>query len=214
MAPELHKILLVYKPKGVTSYDVIRMLQKRLGKLKMGHGGTLDPMAEGLLVIGIGKATKELKHILGKEKEYVADIKLGIQTTTDDIEGDIVVKKDFSHVQEEDIKKIVEDLPGTLELEVPIYSAIKKKGRPLYDYARKGQIVDIPVKNMTIYEAEFLSYERGIIKIKFKVSSGTYIRSIAREIGKRLGTVATLCALVRTTIGEYSIREAIDINQV
>jgi len=203
------EIILVDKPKGLTSYDVIRVLKKKIRCKKMGHGGTLDPNASGLLIIGIDRGTKELKKILGLPKEYLAEIKLGIATDTGDITGNIVSKKIVGNFTQDNVTKILKDLIGEIELKVPLYSAIKIKGKPLYKYAREGKEIQAPVKEMKVLSARLILLEGDILKIHFKVGSGTYIRSLAEEIGRRLDTDATLLNLRRTSIGPYKIESAI-----
>jgi tRNA pseudouridine55 synthase len=203
----MEELLLIDKPKGITSFDVIRKLRKKLDIWKMGHAGTLDPMATGLMLIGVGKGTKKLSTLIGLSKVYEAEITLGVRTTTGDIEGE-VIEQQLCNVSEPHVAMVIERMVGVHELSVPVYSAIKRNGKPLYEYARRGMDVEVPIKKMEVYETTFVSYEPQIIKVIFKVSSGTYIRSLAEEIGKRLGTVGTLSALRRTSIGDYHIDKA------
>lgn len=199
-------ILLIDKPKGITSFDVIRILRKKLGIHKMGHAGTLDPLATGLMIIATGSKTKELNNFLKLDKIYIADILLGTQTDTGDITGKIIKKKKVKNI---DINKI-KNLKGDIKLLVPYYSAIKHKGKPLYKYARENKKIKIK-KDMFIYYLKIISLKDNILKIKIKVKSGTYIRSIAEEIGRQLGTVATIKNLRRIQIGEYKIKKAMTL---
>lgn len=210
-------ILLVDKPKGITSFDVIRKLRKKLNIRKMGHAGTLDPLATGLLLIGVGDGTKKLKDLIGLPKTYETEILLGRSTTTGDMEGRVVEQKEITLVSQSNLEKdkvadILKDMVGTLELPVPIYSAIKKDGKPLYKYARKGEEVDIPIKKMEIRAIKLFNILCGkgecILSLQIDVSSGTYIRSIAEEIGRRLGYPATVKELRRTVIGKFEIKNA------
>ncbi|MSU55888.1 MAG: tRNA pseudouridine(55) synthase TruB [Candidatus Taylorbacteria bacterium] len=221
-------ILLIDKPKGITSFDCIRILRKKLNIRKMGHAGTLDPMATGLMIIGVGDGTKKLHEFLKLDKTYEAEILLGVKTDTGDITGQEVPisnsqfsinfqDKKFSN---EEIEKILQTMIGKLELPVPAYSAIKRGGEALYKKARRGEVVDTPSKVMEITAVEFLGVSspppqlrRGagggvVVSVRFDVTSGTYIRSLAEEFGRRLGVPATLAGLRRTRIGEFKIEDA------
>lgn len=205
---QLPEVMLIDKPQGITSYDVIRRLQKKYGRIKMGHAGTLDPMATGLMIIGVGVGTKKLHEFLKLDKTYEAEITLGIRTDTSDIIGTVVEEKSVPQYTEEKIKEILNSMIGENELSVSVYSALKKDGKPLYTYAREGKGVEIPIRKMKVYKADFISFVQNKIKVTFDVASGTYIRSLAEEIGKRLGTVATLSGLRRIRIGDFSVLDA------
>ncbi|TSD03088.1 MAG: tRNA pseudouridine 55 synthase [Parcubacteria group bacterium Athens0714_16] len=206
-------IILIDKPTEITSFDVIRILRRKLGIKKMGHAGTLDPLASGLMIIGINEGTKKLNEYLKLSKIYIADILLGISTTTGDREGKIIEKKKVENITKEQIEKVLKEMKGKLELKVPIYSAIKIKGKPLYEYARNGKDVDVPTKTMEILDTKLIDISDNKngsfnIKIEINVSSGTYIRSIAEEFGRRLGFPASLSDLRRIKIGDFDIKEA------
>lgn len=207
----MEKIILVNKPKGITSFDVIRILRKKLGIKKMGHAGTLDPLASGLMIIGIEEGTKELTNYIGLDKKYIAEILFGKETTTGDLEGEVIQEKSFDGLNENEVKNIVENFHGEFELEPPVYSAIKKDGKPLYKYARSGEEVEIQKRKMKVFSSRFISLKENILTIEFHVASGVYIRSLAVEIGKRLGYPATLNNLTRTQIGEYVLEKALEI---
>ncbi|MCC2630646.1 MAG: truB [Candidatus Paceibacter sp.] len=204
-------ILLIDKPKGISSYDCIRILQRKFGKIKMGHAGTLDPLATGLMIIGINEGTKQLHALLGLPKTYEAEILLGIRTETGDVEGKVVEEKVAPELDEKYIKDVLATMIGTLEITVPIYSAIKRQGKRLYEYAREGKEVEVPVKPMLVIEATLLEQKANVLTVKWNVGSGTYIRSLAEELGKRLGTVATVQNLRRTSIGDYDVADAMKI---
>lgn len=204
----MKKILLIDKPSGITSFDVIRELRKKLGIKKMGHAGTLDPLATGLLIIGIEEGTKELSNLIGLDKEYIAEIELGIQTDTSDRDGTVLEKKPVPDFTDEDLESILQNLQGSHKLEVSPYSAIKKAGKPLYTYARKGEDVTPPLRTMEIKETELLERNNNLLTIRFVVGSGTYIRSLAEKIGEDLNTLGTIKNLRRTRIGEYSVTDA------
>lgn len=206
-------IILVDKPKGITSFDVIRILRKKTGIRKMGHAGTLDPLATGLMIIATGKKTKELTQLLGLSKTYIAEIKLGIKTDSADTDGAVVETKAVPELTIEQIQKVLDGMVGDIELEVPIYSAIKREGKPLYAYAREGIAVEVPKKVMHISYAKVIAYTAPVITIDFGVKSGTYIRSLAEELAQRLGTVGTIQNLRRTSIGEFKVEDAIIIQK-
>lgn len=218
-------ILLIDKPSGITSFDVIRRLQRLCREAdkqppKMGHAGTLDPLASGLMLIGIGSGTKELTKLIKLPKVYEAEILFGIKTDSGDVTGQILEKNegfDPKLVSEASICKTLTSMIGTLELAVPIYSAIKRDGRKLYELAREGQTVGEiipPKRNMTITEASLLSWSASTCTVRFAVSSGTYIRSLAEHLGERLGVPATLKNLRRTQIGDYTIGRALRLDSV
>jgi len=216
-------ILLIDKPKGITSFDVIRKLRKKLGVQKMGHSGTLDPLASGLLIIGIGKGTKKLTKFLKLPKIYEAEIVLGIKTDTGDMAGKIMneekiivenglLKFNNKKLSPEKIKEILKKITGKLNLPVPLYSAVKISGKPLYKLVRKGINVKPPKKEMEIFwiklKESFKFKNYYILKVEMKVSSGTYVRSIAEEIGKRIGVPASVKELRRTQIGKFKVSQA------
>lgn len=200
--------MLVDKPKGITSFDVIRILRQKLGVWKMGHAGTLDPNASGLLIVGLGEGTKHLKDLIGLSKTYIAEILLGVKTDTGDLDGKILETKEVTNFTREEIAHVISSLNGTIKLPVPIFSAIKQNGKPLYKKAYKGHEVIPPEKEMKVHLASLMDIHLPVVTVSFDVGSGTYIRSLAEEFGKRLGTVATLQNLRRTSIGEYKIEDA------
>lgn len=206
------RILLIDKPVGITSFDVIRMLRRKFNIRKMGHAGTLDPRASGLLIIGVGEGTKDLARLIKLPKTYEADVLLGVRTASGDLEGEVLEITPAVGLSEEVVREAVMGLSGTQELPVPIYSALKRGGEPLYKKARRGEAVEAPVRVMEVRGAEFLGmgeHEHGmIVRVRFDVGSGTYIRSLAEELGRRLGVPATLAGLRRTRIGDYDIRDA------
>ena len=210
----MNDLLIIDKPKGITSFGIIRELRKKLGIKKIGHAGTLDPLATGVMILGVGKGTKLLTNLVKLDKTYEAEVLLGEKRSTGDLEGEILEELSILNNQFS-IEKIVEtlkSLEGEIELSVPRYSAIKVKGQKLYDKARKGQDFEPPKRIMKIYSIKFndLRFEdgKGFLKITLEVGSGTYIRSIAEEIGNRLGVPATLSDLRRTRVGEFDIKDA------
>ncbi|MAZ29805.1 tRNA pseudouridine(55) synthase TruB [bacterium] len=218
---ERPELLLIDKPTGITSFDVIRELRKRTGIKKFGHAGTLDPAATGLMLIGVEQGTKKLTEYIKLDKEYVAEVALGESRTTGDLEGEIVEEAATVTVSEEEVQAALADMTGSLRLPVSAYSAIKKDGVPMYKRARAAEkagetVEDVPVRDMVVHEAELLGMyhkvvqgtERAVVKIRFTVGSGTYIRSLGEELGRRLGYPATLASLRRTKVGEFRVEDA------
>ena len=211
------KIILIDKPAGMSSFGVVarvrRKLRDELGKkIKVGHTGTLDPFATGLLIILAGKATKKSDEFLKKDKVYEATVKLGETSTTGDIEGEI--EKVFDKVPTlDDIKKACDKLTGEIMQTVPAYSAVKINGERAYKLARKGKEVEMPTRKVTIYELEILDYTYPNLKIRTHVSSGTYIRTLGEDIGKLLGTGAYLTALRRTKIADFDVEAALKLDE-
>jgi len=222
-------ILLIDKPKGITSFDVIRILQKNSrekgkSKIKIGHAGTLDPNASGLMILGMGEGTKKLNQYLKLSKSYVAEVLLGVETDTGDVDG-AIVKRDSS-IGDFDLDSLREKLgviSGEMMLPVPKYSAIKRGGEALYKKARRGEDFETPIKPMRVYKTkiqdltfvsstvfkhETIEGRFPIIKISFDVGSGTYIRSLVQEIGRILNISATLKELRRTKVGDFDIKDA------
>lgn len=206
------EILFIDKPKGITSFDVIRRLRRILGVKKMGHAGTLDPLASGLMIIAIGAATKKLNEFLKLPKVYRADILLGRRTTTGDMEGEILEEKEVPATSREEVEGIAGTMKGIIALPVPAYSAIKVHGKALYKYAREGNSIEMPIKNMEVLWIKVLDWKQdeqeSLLSIECEVASGTYIRSLAEELGRRLQTVATLKDLRRIQIGKFRIEDA------
>jgi len=214
---ELPLLLLIDKPAGITSMDVVRRLQRILGLRKIGHAGTLDPLATGLLIVGIGPGTKELAELIKLEKEYCAEIRIGERRSTGDLAGVVVEEKSVVSLEADTVRQALADMIGTLQLPVSAYSAIKVAGVPMYKRAykaeRKGEVIaGLPERDMQVQEAELVSYSvgggRAVATVRFVVGSGTYIRSLAEELGRRLNYPATLQSLRRTKIGEFRIEDA------
>lgn len=205
-------IILVDKPKGITSFDVIRILRRDLGIRKMGHAGTLDPLASGLMIIGVNDGTKQMEQFLKLDKSYEAEILLGTKTDTGDLEGEIIESREVTNVEEDYVEEVIRAFHGEFDIAVPKYSAIKRNGKALYEYARDGIDVPVPVKKMKIYKSELRGIEETengfVLRVNFDVASGVYIRSLVEFIGNFLDTPATLANLRRTKIGEFDIKKA------
>ncbi|MCA9352917.1 tRNA pseudouridine(55) synthase TruB [Patescibacteria group bacterium] len=208
-------VLLVHKPAGMTSFAVVRELRKKLDIKKIGHAGTLDPLAHGLLITGIGSGTKKMSHYLALPKTYIAEIILGKSTSTGDLEG-VITKERYvglGDLRGNDIEDSVRGMKGTHRLPVPLYSAIKADGKALYRYAREGKKPPyVPEKEMIITDIQLLDeYHSGechVVQVRFVVTSGSYIRTLAEEFGRRIGYPATLRKLYRTHIGTYRDADA------
>lgn len=198
-------VLYVNKPSGMTSFDVVNEISNIFGIKRVGHTGTLDPLAEGVLIVTVGQATKIAELVTAEDKEYKAGVLLGIETDTLDITGKVLKSKpvDLS----KDIEKVVNSYRKTYMQEVPIYSAIKVNGKKLYEYARSGKEVELPKKEVTIKEIKLVSSDNDTFIIKTLVTKGCYIRSLIRDIGRSLNTYATMTTLVRTKQGKIDIKE-------
>ncbi len=208
----LDKGILVNKEKGITSYDVIRKLKPLLKPKKIGHAGTLDPFATGVLIILLNNATKIQRYLHELPKEYEGVIELGIETDTYDVEGKIIKKEKPSEYSEEEITAVLEKFQGEIEQVPPPFSAVKIQGERAYRIARKGKFVNLKKKKIKIYEIQLISYAHPFLKIRCKVSTGTYIRALARDIAYSLGTVGTLVELERTAVGKWNKEGCIPSN--
>jgi len=205
-------VLVVNKKKGMTSFDVARYVGKILGTRKIGHTGTLDPLAEGVLVLCLGEATKIAELITAYDKEYIAGVKLGIETDTYDIQGKIL--KEVKVPNNLDIDSLLKSYKKTYYQEVPIYSSVKVNGKKLYEYARAGEEVILPKKEVSIYSIECLDKNYDTFTFKAHVSKGCYIRSIIHEIGLDLGVGACMNSLIRTKQGNISLKEAYTLEDI
>ncbi len=209
--------VLIDKPKDWTSFDVVAKLRNTTGKylgvrkLKVGHAGTLDPLATGLLILCIGKATKQIEAFQGLPKSYLADMKLGAHTKTYDAEAEEEDVQAVDHLTQDDIEKEIATFRGEISQTPPIYSAIKVKGKALYKYARKGEEVVIKSRTVTIHDYTLKSCELPQIQCEIDCSKGTYIRSLAHDLGQQLGVGAYLSDLRRTAIGPYSVDDALSL---
>jgi tRNA pseudouridine55 synthase len=210
----MNGILVVNKPKDFTSRDIVNKLNKIFKTKKIGHTGTLDPIATGVLVICIGKCTKLCDLLTSEYKEYIATIKLGTKTDTLDITGNVLETKKVPKLTKEDIKEVLNSFLGTSIQETPIYSAVKVNGKKLYEYAREGIDVELPKREINIKEIELISYDKDEIVFKTTVSKGTYIRALINDICTKLNTVGTMSNLVRTKQGDFSIEESYTIEDI
>jgi len=209
----LSGILLLDKPQGPTSHDLVARARRALGTRKVGHAGTLDPMATGLMILGVDSATRLLTFLVGLDKEYTATIRLGQATTTDDAEGEVVAESDASELSDAAVAAAVTALTGEIAQVPSAFSAIKVDGRRAYDRARAGETVELKPRTVTVSAFEVLSrrVEGHLLDldVRVAVSSGTYVRALARDLGSALGVGGHLTALRRTRIGPFEIAEAV-----
>ncbi|MEM8527581.1 MAG: tRNA pseudouridine(55) synthase TruB [Bacteroidota bacterium] len=214
------EMLLVDKPKEWTSFDVVNKLRstirKKLGikKIKVGHAGTLDPMATGLLIICTGKFTKRLSEYQGMPKEYTGTFQLGATTPSYDAETQVDAQFPIEHITPELLEQARQQFVGNLEQKPPMFSAIKVDGQPLYKKARKGEIVEVKSRPVKIYDFELTDIDIPNVRFKVKCSKGTYIRSLAYDFGKAVESGAYLTDLQRTKIGDYRVEDAWSLDQL
>lgn len=206
-------IIVVNKPKGITSFDVIRKLKKILKTKKIGHTGTLDPLATGVMLMCVGKATKLASDLEAKDKVYIADFDIGYATDTYDIEGKKIAEN-IIEVLKENLEQSIKKFIGNIKQVPPMYSAIKIDGNKLYNLARKGIEVERPERDVTIEYINLLDFKDNKAKIETKVSKGCYIRSLIFDIGQDLGTYATMTALQRKQVGDYSLENSYSLEQI
>ncbi len=211
-------ILFIDKPKGMSSFDVIRHLRKKIGVRKMGHAGTLDPLATGLLIVGVGPGTRRLKEFIGLDKTYRMAVLLGKKTDTGDLAGKVIAEQDVASVDRAEAENILASMAGEIELAIPMYSAVKQRGRPLYHYARQGIAVEPKARKTRIHRLKLIGIETHsdgvVLNVELEAAKGTYARSVAEEIGRRLGLPATLADLRRTKIGQYDVSLAQKIEEL
>lgn len=210
----INGVLLLDKPSGISSHTALQNARHVLEAAKAGHTGTLDPLASGLLPLCLGEATKFSALLLDAHKTYSAHVMLGVCTTTGDAEGEIISTEPTAHLSPPQIERALAGIVGTLEQVPPMYSALKHQGRPLYQYAREGQTVERASRPVTIYALEVLRIESPLMQIRIEVSKGTYIRSLAEEIGRRLGCGAHLTALRRERVGPFGLSQAVTLEQL
>lgn len=210
----MNGLLLVDKEAGMTSHDVVHKLRKIFKIKSIGHGGTLDPLATGLLVCMIGEATKLSQYVMAGDKTYEVGIRLGVKTDTGDITGNIIEENLMTLPSEEAVKEAISGLTGSLDLPVPKYSAVKVGGKKLYQYAREKMDVEIPVKTMVIHQAKYLGMDESIVRVELSCGKGTYVRSWAEAFGRALGLPATVADLRRTKSGDFSVSGALTLEAI
>ncbi len=204
----------IYKSPGPTSHDVIDELRKITKIKKIGHAGTLDPSAEGVLVVAIGKEyTKKIEKYTDSEKEYYAEIELGKISTTDDLEGEIEVIKDIDPPSEKEVKETLKKMEGIINQIPPVYSAIKVSGTRSYKLARKGEKPRLSPRSVVVKSIDLVSYNYPEISINVVTESGVYIRALARDLGRKLSTGGVLCKLIRTRVGDISLDRCFSLEE-
>ena len=210
-------IIIINKEKNWTSNDVVQKIKGKFHE-KVGHTGTLDPLATGVIPVLIGKGTLLSKYLVNHDKEYIATIKLGEKTSTGDLEGDVIEKQNVDDfiLEENFVNSKLKKFVGIITQTPPIYSAIKVNGKKLYEYARKGQNIEIPKRNIEIYNIELISISKKEYEIRYKVhcSKGTYIRTLCEDIAKELGTVGFMKDLQRVRVGDFSIDNSLKISEI
>lgn len=207
-------IFIIDKPKGMTSRDVVNEVEKKLHTKKVGHTGTLDPMATGVLIVCINEGLKIARFLSSEKKTYEVEVCCGIKTDTLDTEGTIEEKNDNYQLEESKICEVLQSFVGSYLQEVPKYSAVKVNGRRLYDYARKNEEVSLPKKMVEIYQISLQKQTKEGFSFSVEVSKGTYIRSLVRDIGEKLSILCTMSGLRRTTQGNFKIKDAITLEQI
>ena len=212
------QILLINKPLGWTSFDVVRKIKNlirtkySLKKIKVGHAGTLDPLASGLLIVCTGKFTKRISELQGQAKIYTGDITLGETTPSYDLETEVDATFETSHISEELIKKTTSQFTGKIDQKPPIFSALKRGGERLYEKARRGESIELEARKVSVHAFDITEIEMPKLSFEIKCSKGTYIRSIAYDFGLALNSGAHLSKLCRTAIGDYQLADALDVS--
>lgn len=211
----MNGIVIINKEKGFTSFDVVACLRRILSTRKIGHTGTLDPDATGVLPVCVGSATKAVDLLTAKEKEYIATVQLGSETDTQDSSGKVLRESDVS-VSEEDIRRVAERFVGEIDQIPPMYSAIKQDGKKLYELARAGKTVERKPRRITVYELEILDIdlEKNQFSMRVACSKGTYIRTLCQDMGETLGCYAHMAELCRTKTGPFALCEALTLKEV
>jgi tRNA pseudouridine55 synthase len=207
------KVILIDKPYEWTSFDVVRKIRNLIRIKKVGHAGTLDPLATGLLIVCTGKFTKKINDYMAQEKEYIGTITLGAVTPTYDLESEPVNFKPFEHITEDELKQIANSFTGEIMQTPPIHSAIKKDGKRVYELARRGIDVKLEPRPVTISEFEIVKIELPVVHFRVVCSTGTYIRSLANDFGEKAGTGGYLSDLCRTRIGEFLLKDAMSVEE-
>jgi len=207
-------IVNVWKPIGWTSFDVVKKIRGYVKPSKVGHAGTLDPFAEGVLVICIGRMTKKVESLMDHEKEYVATIQLGAETDTLDTEGKVIKEAKITPLSNKKIESLLSTFLGKSDQIPPMYSALKVNGKRLYELAREGKVIERKPRKITITEIELLDNNKDSLKIRVKCGRGTYIRVLASDIANAMNTVGFLKSLVRTQVGDFKQKDSIPVENV
>ena len=209
---DLGGVLCVDKPLGMTSHDVVNRIRRTAGLRRVGHAGTLDPLATGVMLLCLGRSTRLIEYLVGHDKVYETTVRLGQTTSTYDAEGEIVAKRPFTHLTLNQIQDALEPFRGEIQQQPPLYSAIKKDGQPLYKLARQGkEDVERPFRPVTIHELTLLKWDPPHLSLRVHCSSGTYIRSLGHDLGQALGCGGHLAALRRLAVGNFTVETAVPL---
>lgn len=214
------EIIYINKPLHWTSFRVVRVLRAklcqklRIKKLKVGHAGTLDPLATGVMVVCTGRKTKQIAALQAETKEYVAQIRLGATTPSFDLETEVDAEYPTSHISRELVNEVLQQFKGTIEQVPPLFSAVKVEGKRAYEYARKNEDIELKPKILVIDDIELISYDLPHILLRVVCSKGTYIRALARDIGEALNSGAHLTALTRTRVGEITLDDCLEMEEI
>lgn len=208
-------VLCVDKPLGITSHDVVNRIRRVASTRRVGHAGTLDPLATGVLLLCLGRSTRLIEYLVGHDKVYETTVRLGQTTTTYDAEGDIVSERPFNHLSRQQIQDALQPFRGAIQQQPPLYSAIKQGGQPLYKLARQGKTdVERPLRDVTIHMLTLLDWQPPNLSLRISCSSGTYIRSLGHDLGEALGCGGHLIALRRLAVGDFSAETAVPLDNI
>lgn len=212
--PLLSGLLNINKPKGITSHDVVNRVRRLAGQRRVGHAGTLDPMATGVLLVCLGQATRLIEYVTPSQKQYRATIRFGVTTNTLDAEGQVTSVNDPSLLGEAQLRTILPAFLGDIEQIPPLFSAIKQEGQPLYKQARAGKVVEVAPRRVTIHALTWVAWQPPDLILEITCSAGTYIRALARDLGQAAGPGAHLAELTRTASGPWQLAEAVSLEQL
>lgn len=207
-------IIVINKPNGITSHDVVARVRRKFNMKRVGHAGTLDPLATGVIVMLLGKATKLFDKFVACDKAYTATLILGTTTHSADTEGRVLEQKPFAHITKDMVLDVFKKFHGKTEQVPPMVSAVKHKGKKLYELARKGIEVERKPRDVEIYKLEILDFNSPFVKFYLECSKGTYVRQLAHDVGALLGCGACICQIERTQVGRFSIRDAVSLEEL
>lgn len=210
----LHGFLNIDKPHGMTSHDVVAKIRRLAGQRRVGHGGTLDPRATGVLPIALGAATRLVEYLVDDRKAYRAVVRLGVTTTTDDAEGDVIDRRPVPPIDHTTLEAALARFTGTIQQTPPMYSAIQIGGQRMYDLARRGETIDLPAREIVIDQIDVVEWQSPLVTIDVVCGKGTYIRSLARDLGAAIGCGAYLDALRRTAVGPLTLATSVPLMQL
>lgn len=211
---DIHGLLNVCKPRGFTSHDVVAVVRRTLGTRRVGHTGTLDPLAEGVLPICIGRYTRLVELLTDTEKGYYAELELGARTTTDDSEGEVIEQRPVPELSRKQIDAALELFRGRISQVPPTFSAIKVAGKRAYDLARRGDAPELAARDVTVYRLSVISWDAPKLGLLVACSKGTYVRSLARDLGEALGCGAHLTLLIRLWVGRFRLETAVSLDEI